>query len=41
MTLNWVIAIIKGVPVGAQIAWLSMSSKGCPFEVMRVAALTN
>jgi hypothetical protein len=27
----------SGVPFGAQIAWLSMSSSGCPFDVTRVA----
>jgi len=31
----------NGVPVGAQIAWLSMSSSGTPFEVTRVALLTH
>jgi hypothetical protein len=33
--------MISGVPVGAQIAWLSSNNSGCPFEVMRVAAVTN
>jgi hypothetical protein len=33
--------IIKGVPVGAQIAWLSSKSNGWPFEVTRVAEVTN
>jgi len=27
--------------VGAHIAWLSNNSNGCPFEVIRVAAVTN
>src|SRR5689334_17361040 len=33
--------MISGVPVGAQIAWLSSSSSGWPLEVTRVAELTN
>jgi hypothetical protein len=33
--------MISGVPVGAQIAWLSSNSSGWPFEVMRTAELTN
>ena len=32
---------MTGVPVGAQVAWLSNNSNGCPFEVMRVAALVH
>ena len=31
----------SGVPVGAQMAWLSSSSTGCPFDVTRVAAVTH
>ena len=31
---------MSGVPVGAQIAWLSNNNKGWPFDVMRVAAVT-
>jgi hypothetical protein len=27
--------------VGTQMAWLSNNKSGCPFEVTRVAALTN
>jgi hypothetical protein len=37
----WVTVIIKGVPVGTQIAWLSSKSNGWPLEVTRVAAVTN
>jgi hypothetical protein len=33
--------MIIGVPVGAQMDWLSKSKRGCPFEVMRVAAVMN
>lgn len=29
---------ISGVPFGAQIAWLSISTSGCPLLVTRVAA---
>ena len=36
-----VAATISGVPVGAQIAWLSNSSKGWPLEVTRTADVTN
>src|SRR5262245_20010122 len=36
-----VTVISSGVPVGAQIAWLSSSSRGWPLEVTRVAAVTN
>jgi hypothetical protein len=31
----------SGAPVGAQIAWLSSNNRGCPFELTRVAAVTN
>jgi hypothetical protein len=31
----------NGVPVGAHFAWLSNNSNGCPFEVMRVAAVIH
>jgi len=41
MTRVCVAAIINGVPVGTHTAWLSNSSKGCPFDKMRVAELTN
>jgi hypothetical protein len=33
--------IIRGVPVGAQIAWLSNSNNGCPLEVIRVAEVIH
>src|SRR5262245_13439981 len=36
-----VTAMISGVPVGAQIAWLSSNNNGWPFEMTRVAAVTN
>ena len=31
----------NGVPVGTQMAWLSNSKSGCPFEVTRVADVVN
>jgi hypothetical protein len=31
----------SGVPVGAQMAWLSWSNTGCPLLVMRVADVMN
>jgi hypothetical protein len=37
----WLATMSSGVPVGAQIAWLSKQSNGWPFEVTRVAAVTN
>src|SRR5262249_22242743 len=36
-----VTVMISGVPVGAQIAWLSSSSSGWAFEVTRVAAVIH
>ena len=36
-TLVWETAIIRGVPLGAQIAWLSNNNTGIPFENTRVA----
>src|SRR2546427_13262908 len=36
-----VTAMISGVPVGAQIAWLSSNNSGWPFEVTGVAAVMN
>jgi hypothetical protein len=36
-TFVWVANIKRGVPVGAQIDWLSNSRSGCPFEKTRVA----
>src|SRR6185312_7772690 len=41
VTRAWLATISSGVPVGAQIAWLSNSSSGWPLEVTRVAAVTN
>jgi hypothetical protein len=41
VTLVWVIVISSGVPLGAQMAWLSNSNTGIPLEVMRVAAVTH
>ena len=32
---------ISGVPLGAQIAWLSISTNGCPLLVTRVAAMIH
>jgi hypothetical protein len=37
-TRTCVSAIINGVPVGTQMAWLSCRSKGSPLEVTRTAA---
>jgi hypothetical protein len=36
-----VVTINSGVPFGAQRAWLSRSSTGCPFDVTRVAAVVH
>ena len=33
--------INSGVPVGTQVAWLSSSNNGWPFEVSRVAAVVH
>ena len=33
--------IRSGVPVGAQVAWLSCSSTGWPIEVTRAAAVVH
>jgi hypothetical protein len=33
--------MINGVPVGAQMAWLSISNTGRPFTRTRVAEVTN
>jgi hypothetical protein len=41
VALGCVTNISSGVPVGAQMAWLSSKSKGCPFEVSRVAAVIH
>jgi hypothetical protein len=41
LTRIWLATISTGVPVGAQIAWLSKHSSGCPLDVTRVAAVTN
>jgi hypothetical protein len=41
VTRAWQATINSGVPVGAQIAWLSWHNSGCPFDVTRVAELTN
>jgi hypothetical protein len=40
-TRTWVTAMISGVPVGAQIAWLSRRTTGTPPAVTRVAAVTH
>jgi len=36
-----VLAMVKGVPVGVQIAWLSSNKTGCPLAFTRRAALTH
>jgi hypothetical protein len=41
VTRVWVTVIISGVPLGAQIAWLSKRSTGTPLDKTRVAALTH
>jgi len=41
VTLVCAAAISSGVPLGAQVAWLSCKSSGCPFDVTRVAADTQ
>jgi hypothetical protein len=41
VALVCVINISNAVPVGAQMAWLSSKSKGCPLEVSRVAAVIH
>jgi hypothetical protein len=41
MTRVWVPLITRGVPVGKQVAWLSISRIGAPSEVTRVAKLMN
>ena len=41
VTLVCVAVMISGVPLGAQMAWLSSSNTGIPLEVTRVAAVTQ
>jgi hypothetical protein len=41
VTRVWVPLIKRGVPVGTQVAWLSISKTGAPSEVTRVAKLIN
>ena len=41
VTLVCVTVIISGVPLGTQMAWLSKSKTGNPFDVIRVAAVTQ
>jgi hypothetical protein len=41
MTRTWVTDGMRGVPVGAQIAWLSISKTGCPIASTRVAEVMN
>jgi hypothetical protein len=41
VTRVWVATMMRGVPVGVQIAWLSSSSSGWPFDVTRVAAVIH
>ena len=40
-TLGCVTATINGVPVGTQIAWLSISNTGMPFDRTRTDPVTN
>jgi len=41
VTRVWAPLIKRGVPVGTQVAWLSISKIGAPSEVTRVAKLMN
>jgi hypothetical protein len=41
VTRVWVTAMMSGVPVGAQIAWLLCTSNGCPLDVTRVVPITH
>jgi len=41
VTRTWVARITSGVPLGAQSAWLSSNTRGCPFESTRVAAVVH
>jgi hypothetical protein len=41
VTRGCVCTISSGVPVGAQIAWLSKSTTGCPVAKTQVAPLTH
>jgi hypothetical protein len=41
MARIWVKVMIRGVPVGAQVAWLSTNSNGLPLVVIRVAPVTH
>jgi hypothetical protein len=40
-TRIWVTTMLSGVPVGAQIAWLSCNNTGMPPARTRVAAVTH
>jgi hypothetical protein len=37
----WVAAIMSGVPVGAQMAWLLCTRRGWPFEVTLVLPVSH
>jgi hypothetical protein len=41
LTRVWVTAMINGVPLGAQIAWLLCTTSGWPFDVTRVVPLSH
>ena len=41
LTRTWVTTTVRGVPVGAQTAWLSWSNTGCPPANTRVAPTTH
>src|SRR3954447_14723665 len=41
VTRVWAAVISRGVPLGAQIAWLSMSTRGWPPLVTRSAPVTH
>jgi hypothetical protein len=41
LTRVWVTAMINGVPVGAQIAWLLCTTSGSPLDVTRVVPVIH
>jgi hypothetical protein len=41
LTRVWVMAIINGVPVGAQIAWLLCTTSGWPLDMTRVVPINH
>ncbi|ANH80392.1 hypothetical protein A8C56_04805 [Niabella ginsenosidivorans] len=41
ITRVWVLTIIKGVPFGTDIAWLSINNTGMPLQRIRVAPVVH